>query len=167
MCLDCVWKLLSLVWLFATPWTVVCQALLSMGFSRQEHWSGSLFPSPGDLPNPGIKSRCSAVQVDSLLSKPPEKSRITSRAYLYSTFLCFFFFNLLVYSWYTILFSAIQKIESVMHIPISTLFKSLSPFRSLQSIEKGSLYSTAGPYKFLFYIHIHIYILYTHTDTYI
>ena len=39
----------------ATPWTVACQAPLSMGFSRQEHWSGLPFPSPGDLPDPGIK----------------------------------------------------------------------------------------------------------------
>ena len=39
----------------ATPWTVALQAPESMGFSRQEHWSGWLFPSPGDLPNPGIK----------------------------------------------------------------------------------------------------------------
>ena len=39
----------------ATPWTVACQAPLSMGFSRQEHWSGLPFPSPGDLPNPGIE----------------------------------------------------------------------------------------------------------------
>ena len=39
----------------ATPWTLTCQAPLSMGFSRQEHWSGLPFPSPGDLPNPGIK----------------------------------------------------------------------------------------------------------------
>ena len=45
---------LSCVWLFATPWTVACQAPLSMGFSRQEYWSGLLFPSP-DLPNPGIE----------------------------------------------------------------------------------------------------------------
>ena len=38
-----------------TPWTVACQAPRSMGFSRQEHWSGLSFPSPGDLPNPGIE----------------------------------------------------------------------------------------------------------------
>ena len=50
----------------ATPWTVACQALLSMGFSRQEYWSGLPFPSPGDLPNPGIKPRSPAFQVDSL-----------------------------------------------------------------------------------------------------
>ena len=50
-------KLLSCVQLFAAPWTVACQAALSMEFSRQEYWSGKLFPSPGDLPNPGIKPR--------------------------------------------------------------------------------------------------------------
>ena len=47
--------MLSHVRLFATPWTVPCQASLSMGFSRQESWSGLPFPSPGDLPDPGIK----------------------------------------------------------------------------------------------------------------
>ena len=41
--------------LFATPWTVAYQALPSMGFSRQEYWSGLPFPSPGDLPNPGLE----------------------------------------------------------------------------------------------------------------
>ena len=46
---------LSCVRLFATPWTVACQAPLSMGFSRQEYWSGLPFPPPGDLPNPGVK----------------------------------------------------------------------------------------------------------------
>ena len=49
------WKLLSPVWLFATPWTVAHQARLSMEFLRQEYWSGYLpFPSPGDLPDPRI-----------------------------------------------------------------------------------------------------------------
>ena len=47
--------LLSHVWCFATPWTVVCQAPLSMRFSRQGHWSGLPCPPPGDLPDPGIK----------------------------------------------------------------------------------------------------------------
>ena len=46
---------LSCVRLFETPWTVACQAPLSKGFSRQEYWSGLSFPSPGDLPGPGIK----------------------------------------------------------------------------------------------------------------
>ena len=49
-------KLLSLVWLFATPWTVACQVHLYMGFPRQEYWSGLPFPSPEDLLDPGIKT---------------------------------------------------------------------------------------------------------------
>ena len=49
---------------FATPWTVACHAPLSMGFSRQEHWSGLPFPSPGDLPDPGIEPRSPALQAD-------------------------------------------------------------------------------------------------------
>ena len=54
-------KLLSRVRLFATPWTVAYQAPLSMGFSRQEYWSALPFPSPGDLPNPGIEPRSPAL----------------------------------------------------------------------------------------------------------
>ena len=57
-----------LVQLFVTPWTVACQTPLSMGFSRQEYWSGLPFPSPGHLPNPGIKLGFPALQADSLLS---------------------------------------------------------------------------------------------------
>ena len=53
----------------ATPWTVACQAPLSMGFSRQKYWSGLPFPSPGDLPKPGIKPGSLALQADSLLIK--------------------------------------------------------------------------------------------------
>ena len=48
------------------PWTVACQAPLSMGFSRQEYWSGLPFPSPGDLPDPGIKPGSPALQADDL-----------------------------------------------------------------------------------------------------
>ena len=51
----CTWvQLLSLVRLFATPWTVACQALLCMGFPRQEYWNGFLFPTPGDIPGPEL-----------------------------------------------------------------------------------------------------------------
>ena len=64
-------KLLSLVPLFGIPWTVVYQASLSMGFSRQEYWSGLPFLSPGDLPNPGIKPRSPTLQADVLPSEPP------------------------------------------------------------------------------------------------
>ena len=54
-------KSLSHVWLSVTPWTVAYQAHLSMGFSRQQYWSGLPFPSPGDLPNPGIELRSPAL----------------------------------------------------------------------------------------------------------
>ena len=57
-------KSFSRVRLFAIPWTVVYQASLSMGFSRQEYWSGLPFPSPGDLPHPGIEPRSPALQAD-------------------------------------------------------------------------------------------------------
>ena len=50
----------------ATPWTVACQAPLSMGFSRQAYWSGFPFPSPGDLPDLGIEPGSPALQADSL-----------------------------------------------------------------------------------------------------
>ena len=60
-------KSFSHVQLFATPWTVAYQAYqapLSMEFSRQEYWSGVSFPSPEDLPNPGIESGSPALQAD-------------------------------------------------------------------------------------------------------
>ena len=57
-------KSLSCVRLCATPWTAACQAPLSMGFSRQQYWSGLPFPSPRDLPNPGTESRSPALHAD-------------------------------------------------------------------------------------------------------
>ena len=54
-------------------WTVACQALLSMGFSRQEYWSGLPFPPPGDLPDPRIKPGSSKLQADSLPSELPRQ----------------------------------------------------------------------------------------------
>ena len=67
-------KLLSHVRLFVTPWTTAYQVPPSVGFSRQEYWSGLPFPSPGDLPNPGIEPRSPALQADALPSEPPGKS---------------------------------------------------------------------------------------------
>ena len=61
------------VQLFATLWTVACQALLSMKFSRQEYWSRLPFPSPEYLPNPGTEARSPALQGDTLSSEPPGK----------------------------------------------------------------------------------------------
>ena len=63
-------KLFSRVQLFVTPGTVAYQAPPSMGFSRQECWSGLPFPSPGDLPDPGIEPRSPALQADALPSEP-------------------------------------------------------------------------------------------------
>ena len=59
-----------------TPWTVAYQASPSMGFSRQEYWSGLPFPSPGDPPDPGIELGSPALQVDSLPSEPPGKPQL-------------------------------------------------------------------------------------------
>ena len=63
----------SRVRLFATLWTVAYQAPLSMGFSRQEYWSRLPFPSPGGLPDPGIKPRSPALWTDAFPSEPPGK----------------------------------------------------------------------------------------------
>ena len=63
-------KSLSHVWLFVTPCTVACQASPSTGFSRQEYWSGLMFSSPGNLPDPGMEPGSPALQADSLPSEP-------------------------------------------------------------------------------------------------
>ena len=64
---------LSHVRLFVTPWTIACKAPLTMGFSRQEYWSGLPCPPPGDLPDPGIKPPSPALKVD-LSSLSPQGS---------------------------------------------------------------------------------------------
>ena len=56
---------------FATPWTVAHQALLSMGFPRQEHWSGLPFPLPGDVPNPGITPTSPELAGGFVTTEPP------------------------------------------------------------------------------------------------
>ena len=72
------WKSLIFAQLFATPWTTQ-----SMGFSRPEYWRGWPFPSPGDLPSPGIKPRSPALQVDSLPAEPQEKpTELSSSTFL-------------------------------------------------------------------------------------
>ena len=68
-------KSLSPVQLFETPWIVPSQAPPSMGFSRQECRSGLLFPSPGDLPDPGNEPESPALQADALPSEPPGKPK--------------------------------------------------------------------------------------------
>ena len=56
---------------FAIPWTVACLTPLFMEFSREEYWSGLPFPSPGDLPNPGVELRSPTLQVDALQTELP------------------------------------------------------------------------------------------------
>ena len=59
--------MMVVLWLqLVIPWTAACQAPLSMGFSRREYWNGLPFPSPEDLPNPGIKPGSLSLQADSL-----------------------------------------------------------------------------------------------------
>ena len=77
----CVLSRFSRVQLFVTPWIVAQEAPLSMGFYRQEYWSGWPCPLPGDLPDPGINPGSPvspALQVDSLSTEPPGKSLIYS-----------------------------------------------------------------------------------------
>ena len=71
------------VQLFATQWTVACQAPLPMGFSRQEYWSGLPCLSPADLPNPEIEPGSLALQADSLLSEPPVGSKKKTKKQLH------------------------------------------------------------------------------------
>ena len=71
--------MLSHVQLFVTLWTIGHQAPLSMGFSRQEYWSGLPFPPPGDLPNPGIEPGSPALQLDSLPFEPFITHLLTSK----------------------------------------------------------------------------------------
>ena len=73
-------KSLSCVRLFATPWTIAHQASPSMGFSRQEYWSGLPFPSPRDLPHPGIEPRSPTLLADALTSEPPGKKEFPAAA---------------------------------------------------------------------------------------
>ena len=66
-------KSLSRVQLFSNPWTIGYQVPPSMGFSRQEYWSGLPFPSPGHFPDPGIEPGSPVLQADTLRSEPPQK----------------------------------------------------------------------------------------------
>ena len=77
-------KSLSRVRLFVTPWTGAYQASLSMGFSRQEYWSGVPFPSPGDLPDPGIKPGSPTLQAVTWPSEPPKNGRWSLKPHAYT-----------------------------------------------------------------------------------
>ena len=74
---------LSHVQLFATPWTIACQAPLSMGFPRQEYWSGLSFPTLGDLPDPKIKPMSPALAGRFFITEPLNLLREYSILYLH------------------------------------------------------------------------------------
>ena len=71
--------MLSHIQLSETPWTVAHQAPLSMEFSRQEYWSGLSFPSPGDLPNPGIEPKSPALVGGFSTAEPREARKTLAR----------------------------------------------------------------------------------------
>ena len=96
-------KSLSRVRLFVTPWTVAYQGPPSMGFSRREYWSGLPFPSPGDLPNPGIEPGSPTLQADTNLWATRDELRFEVRGlysrynlstYTNGSYLCLSFLNL-------------------------------------------------------------------------
>ena len=107
----------SHVWFFATLWTVAHQAPLSMGFSRQEYWTGLPFPSPGDLPDPGIEPRSPALQADSL----PTELQGKPLSLFY-----FIFWNLYLSHIYELLCSFSLKKQNYMHFNASSFFFSFS-----------------------------------------
>ena len=72
----CMLSCFSRIQLVVTPWTLARQPPLSMGFSRQEYWSGLPFSFPGDFPNPGFEPGSPTLQADSLPSEPPGKPQV-------------------------------------------------------------------------------------------
>ena len=94
-------KSLSHVQLFATPWTVACQAPLSMGFSRQEHWSRLPFPSPGDLPDPGIEPGSPTLEAGALTSEPPGKPNMAKDTNNWQIYV------MRIWVWFVLVFSMI------------------------------------------------------------
>ena len=81
-------KSLSRIQLFGTAWTVAYQSLPSMGFSRQEYWSGLPFPSPGDLPSPGIEPASPALAGWFFTTQPPGSLPVMTPKCLFLTWIC-------------------------------------------------------------------------------
>ena len=124
--------MLSRVQLSETLWTVASQAALSMGFPRQDYWSRLPFPSLGDLPDPGIEPASAVLAGRFVTTEPSGK-----------------YYWRIVDLQCCVLVSGIQQTESVKHV--STLFKILFPYRSLQSIEFPVLYSRSSLVMYVMY----------------
>ena len=114
-----VFQLLSHVWLFATPWTVAHQAPLSMGFPRQECWSGLPCPPPGHLPDPGIKLASSALA--GRFSTPEPPGSLVMKPFLMNYL---FFFSFIVYvTNKTLLFSSdITEFSTLYYCILYTVY---------------------------------------------
>ena len=145
----CVLSHFSHARLFATLWTVACQASLCMGFSRQEYWNWLPFPSPGDLPNPRIKptSLMSPALADRFLTTSAtwEAYFIRSDFNMFQsigTFIQFLNFIGVRLLYNIVLVSTVQQNESVRHKPISSPFWAPFPFRAPQCIKQSSLRNT-------------------------
>jgi len=82
-------------WLFVIPWTVTHQAPLSMGFSRQEYWSGLPWPPPGDLPSPGIKPASPTLAGGFFTTVPPGKPRCVDFSFVFWVIVHYYFILLL------------------------------------------------------------------------
>ena len=117
-----------------TPWTVAIQAPLSTEFSRPEYWSGLPFPSPGDLPDPGIKTGPPALQADSLPTEPLGKP----------------------YSLYYIIYPCSLFILYIIVVPLNFFYPYLAP-SPLFTTSKFSIISESV--SVLFYIHFFIHVL--------
>ena len=105
-----------------TPWTVTWQAPLSMGFSRQEYWSGLPFPSPRDLPNPEIEPRSPALQADSL---PIE---LQGKPYIYM----YMYINIHIYIYIYIYINCIWKVN-LLSILCKHIFEKYFKFTAIFS----------------------------------
>ena len=127
----CVCVLFSHVWLSATPWTIACQAPLSMEFSKQEYWSGLLLLSLGNLLPPGIEPRSPALQTDSWPSEPPGRPSIFTTIAPNNAF---FLRTLKVIHWIVLqceLFFHVNAFYTLFDIPIANSDHSLLSLKSM------------------------------------
>ena len=76
--------------IFVSLWPVACQAPLSMGFLRQQYWSGLPFPSPGDLPDPGIKPESLALPMDSLPLNHQGSLHMYTHTHTHTHYICIY-----------------------------------------------------------------------------
>ena len=120
----------SQVLLFVTPWSVACQDSLSVRFSRQEYWSGLQFPSPGDLPNPGIELRSPALQADSLLTELQGKPKEYNKSD--------FGIDHLVMSMCRVFSCVVRRVECICYDQCVLLAKLLA-FALLHSVLQGQI----------------------------